>query len=160
MCTHWANTRRLLSNHNVAAVSALPDYVAVFAEHALFRYVVEQLAVALFMCLFNCSNTFEQLCNRIEAFFVCCLCEACVHVGPLVVLAVRSCLKVFCSRFDSAVQQFEPQLCMLFFVRSGFFKNIRNLFETVFTCLACKPVVLISCHRLACKCGLQVSFSL
>src|SRR5574344_609613 len=158
MSAYRAHTWRLLSNHNVAAVSALPDDIAIFAEHAFLCYVVEQFAVALFMRLFNSSNTFKQFCNCFESFFMCYLCKTSIHVGPLIVFTVCSSLEVFCSRFYTAVKQFEPKFCMLFFICSCFIKDICNLFKTIFACLACKPVVLVPCHRFTCKCSLQVSF--
>ena len=61
MLAHRAQLRRVLADHQVAAVAALPDAVAVAAEHDAFLDVFQQLQVARLVRFFNGGDAVKQL---------------------------------------------------------------------------------------------------
>ena len=59
----------LLADDDVAAVRALPDNVSVARENDVAFDVVQQLAVAFFVMLFDGSYQLKLRSNFVEAFF-------------------------------------------------------------------------------------------
>jgi hypothetical protein len=68
--------------------------------------------------LFNSRNHTEFSGKCLEALFLSGLCEAVVHIGPLIVLALSSVLKVPSGVADT-LKLLEPELCMLLLVVCG-----------------------------------------
>ena len=160
MCTDRANLRRLLAYYDMAAVRALPDAVALTREYKLILHIREQLTVACLVLLLDSSNLLEQECDIVKTFLACFLGKGCIHIGPLIVLALSCRLQIFCRRADAVVEQLEPDLCMLLLVSCSLFKDLRDLNITIFLCLGCKIEVLGMCHGFARKCGLEICLRL
>ena len=123
---------RLLANHNVSAVAALPDYVAILGEYALLLDVIQELAIALLVLLLDFGHALKLLGYLVEAFLASLLGHAGIHVGPLEVLAISGCLKILGGALDSsAFQQLEPHLGVLLLVVSRLLKDCGYLYITV-----------------------------
>lgn len=56
MLAHRADFRRALAYHDVAAVGALPDHIAVAGEDEAAFHIGEQLAVTLFVFFFDLAD--------------------------------------------------------------------------------------------------------
>ena len=118
VCTNGANLRSLCTHNDVTAVTALPNLHLALCENFLSLNIVKQCAIALLMMLLDSSYHSEFCCKLCKAFFFSGLCEAFVHIGPLVVLAFSGCCKV-CGGVADAVKLFKPNLSVLFLVVSG-----------------------------------------
>ena len=59
MVANGANLGSVLADNDVATVSALPDSIAILREYFLLVYIAKQLAVTLFVSLFDCANHAE-----------------------------------------------------------------------------------------------------
>ena len=127
--------RRFLTDDNVSAVDAFPDDIAVLGEYAVALDVGEKLAVAFLVSLFNGTNSLEQCSDLREALFLCLPCKFLIHIRPLVILAGSSIAQVLCRFRHTAVEQLEPDLCVLLFIVSGFLKELSDLDIAVFFCL-------------------------
>ena len=79
MLAHRADFRRALAYHDVAAVGALPDHIAVAGEDEAAFHIGEQLAVTLFVFFFDLADRLEQVCEMVEALFLRFLCHAVVQ---------------------------------------------------------------------------------
>ena len=66
-----AHFRSFFADVDVAAVQADPFLRGDPGENLTFPDVFDELAVAFFMMLFDCSDTLEFTGNVIVAFFVC-----------------------------------------------------------------------------------------
>ncbi len=94
MCAYRAYLRRLPAYCYVAAVRALPDAVSLSGEYKAAFDIRQKLTVSLFMFLLDLADLFKQEGNIIESFISCCPGKFCVHISPLVVLAVCRVLKI------------------------------------------------------------------
>ena len=122
---------------DVTAVCALPDNNIVSNKHLAVLDVFKELSVSFLVCLFDLSDSFKKVCKAGKAFFLCGLCKLSIHIGPFEVFALGSGFKVCCGVGNfAAAQLLEPELCVLFFVRCGFFKNCGDLFKAFFSCFA------------------------
>src|SRR5699024_9379295 len=104
---------RLLADNNVAAVRALPDAVAVAREDDLVLHIGEQLEVTRLVLLLDLANLLKQERDIVKTFLTRFLCKSRVHIGPLVVLALSRRLQVGCGVVNAAVEQLEPDFCVL-----------------------------------------------
>ena len=95
------------------------------------------------MVLFDSADTAELSGEFGEAFFLGVLSELVVHIGPFVVFTAGGSLQVFCSIAD-ALEFFEPNLGVSFFVRSRFFEDSGDLLETFFAGDTGKVVIFIA----------------
>ena len=95
------------------------------------------------MVFFDSADTAELSGEFGEAFFLGVLRELVVHIGPFVVFTAGGSLQVFCSIAD-ALEFFEPNLGVSFFVRSRFFEDSGDLLETFFAGDTCKVVIFIA----------------
>ena len=82
-------------------------------------YYMVLLVSLIFVMLFNGSNETEFLSKLVETFLVSGLCEATVHVGPFIILAIGSVCKIVSSIADTVVKLFEPHFSMFFFIVSS-----------------------------------------
>ena len=106
---NWANLRSLLANYDMAAVSALPDAIAITREDQLVLYVLQELAITLLMMLLNLSNHLKLGCNLLETFLASLFCHAWIHFSPLIVLTSGCSFQILLSILDStALQLLEP----------------------------------------------------
>ena len=117
----------------MTAVSALPDHITILREHLLVIDVLQELAVTLFMLLFDSGHTLEFLGDLVEALLASLLSHAGIHVGPLKVLTTGGIFKILHRVAHlTAVQQFIPHLGMFLLVGRCFFKDSGNLYIAVF----------------------------
>ena len=121
----------------VAAVAALPDCVAVFAEDLLVLDVGQQLAVALFVVLFYGAYHFEFIGNFVEALLARLLCHARVHVCPLCMLPSGCVFQVVDgARHGASMQVLKPDLGVFLLVGGRFLEEVGYLYEAVLFGLA------------------------
>ncbi len=119
-------------------------------EDTVFFNVLQKFFIAGFVSLLNSGNSPENFSNLSEAFSLCSLGKFVIHISPLVVLTLGSPFQaVLCG--THSVNQFKPNLGMLFLVGCRFGENTPNLLISLFFGNAGKPVILISCHALACN---------
>ena len=116
----------LLADGDVAAVAAFPDLYAALFKGLLLLHVAQELAVALLVRLLDGRNAAELRRQLREALFLGLGRHALVHVGPLVVLALRGVEQVLLDS-PKLAQLLEPELCVLFLVVSRFQKQLRDL---------------------------------
>ena len=90
MVADGALIRSFLADDDMAAVSTLPDDVAVLSEYAFFANVVKKFPVALFVGLFNGGNPLELLGYLVEALFAGLTGHTGIHIRPLEVFATGS----------------------------------------------------------------------
>ena len=130
----------------MAAVAALPHFYFALGKHFCHFNVVQQGAVTLFVMLFNGSHQAEPGSQFGETLFLSRLGKAVIHIGPFVVFTAGGSLQVFCSIAD-ALEFFEPNLGVSFFVRSRFFEDSGDLLETFFAGDTGKVVIFIASLR-------------
>ena len=128
MVAHRADGRGLLTNLNVTAVAALPDFITIAGEHKAALNVGQQLAVALLVVLLHSGHTVKQHSQLLKALFTGFLGEGVVHVRPFVILAFCSILQVLHGAGDTTIMQsLEPELGVLLLVTGCLFEKFRNL---------------------------------
>ena len=111
----------------VAAVGAFPDNLGRAVEDFAFDQRFQQSVVSFFVAFFDGADRSEQEGDFGKAFFVGFSGHAVIHVGPLVVFAGCGVFQVFDRRGNfAAVQQFEPDFGMFFFVVGRLFKFVGN----------------------------------
>ena len=132
-----ADLGRLLTNHDMTAVAALPHLDLAFGKDLCHLHIVQQGTVALLMVLFNGGDQTEALRQLMKAFFIGGFGKAVVHIRPLVVLALSGGEKVF-GGVANAVQFFEPQLGVLLLIISGFEEQRCDLLVAFLLGLGCK----------------------
>lgn len=159
MVTGRADLRSRRTDYDVTAVAALPYLDFALLEYLSGLYIAQQGTVTLFVMLFDGCNQTELACQIMEAFLLSGLCEAVVHVGPLVVLALGSVQQVF-SGVAQAVQLLVPQLCMLLLVLSGFEEEGSDLLIAFLLGNRSEVGVLVACTGLAGKCSFQILLGL
>ena len=111
------------------------------------------------MMALDLSDHAEAGCQLREALCLGCFGKACIHVRPLVVLALCGRCEVL-GRATDAGQLLEPQLGVLLLVVRRFEEQRRDLLVALLLCNGGKVGVLVARLRLARKGGLQVLFSL
>ena len=129
-----ADLGRLLTDHDMTAVAALPHLDFAPSKDLCHLQIVQQGAVALLVVLFNGGDQTEPLRQFMKAFFVGGFGKAVVHIRPLVVLALSGGEKVF-GGVANAVQLFEPQLGVFLLIISGFEEQCRDLLKA-FLCVS------------------------
>ena len=154
-----ADLRRLLADHDMPAVAALPHLDLALGKDLRHLHIVQQGAVALLMVLFDGGDQTETLGQLVEALLVGGFGEAVVHIRPLVVLALSGGEKVF-GGVTNAVQLLEPKLSVFLLVVSGFEEQRRDLLVAFLLGLGGKIGVLVACLGLTGKGGHQVFFGL
>ena len=142
MRAHWANIGSFFPDDDMAAISALPTPIVVSRKHDAVFDVFKQFSITLFVRLFDCTDSFKEFCDFIETFVFCDFRKFGVHIGPLVVFAVRRGFEIFRRRTDAAVEQLIPYFRVLFFVVRRFFKQRGDLFVSVFARFARKIEIL------------------
>ena len=155
MGAYRAFVRSLCAYDYVSAVPALPNLYFRPLEYLGGLNVFEQLSVAFLVGLFYRRNASELRRKLREAFLVCSLCKAVVHVGPLVVLAVRCCRKVL-GGIAYALEFLKPELGMLLFVRRGLCEDVGDLLEAFLLCLGREIGVLVPCLGFPSECCPEV----
>ena len=110
------------------------------------------------MFFLNGSNTFELISNFIEAFFAGFNRHTFIHVGPLEILTISSIFKIChgVAHFPS-IKILVPEFSMFLLVGSRFFKDLANLYVTIFLSFRSEVSVLVTCLRFTCKSLLQIS---
>ena len=154
-----ANLRRLLADHDMPAVAALPHLDLALGKDLRHLHIVQQGTVALLMVLFNGGYQAETLGQLMETFLIGGFGKAVVHIRPLVVLALSGGEKVF-GGVTNAVQLLEPKLSVFLLVVSGFEEQRRDLLVAFLLGLGGKIGVLVACLGLTGKGGHQVFFGL
>ena len=89
MLTYRTKLRRFLADHDMAAVQALPYTVAILREYHALLNILDQLPIPLLVLLLDLRHALKEQRDLLEAFLARLLCESCVHIRPLVVLALR-----------------------------------------------------------------------
>ena len=157
MIAYGALDRCLLADNDVSAVRALPNCVAIAGEYEVALYVRKKLAVSLLVMLLDLADLLKEECDAGEALFLRYASKLCVHIGPLVVLALSGVEKVYrCGGNLAVVKKLEPDLCVLLLVVCGLLKEVSDLNVALFSCLGCVVSLLVSCLRLACESGLKI----
>ena len=123
MSAYWANFWRFFAKVDVTTVAATRttsitflNSLKVVSSYFASLDVFAQLFVAFFVFFLDLAYFFKQECDVIKTFFSCFFCEGCVHIGPLIVLASCCIFEVFYCIADAAIEQFEPDFSMFFFV--------------------------------------------
>ena len=119
MSAYGADNRCFLAYHDMSAVAALPYLHGGLLEYLLCLYVVEQCAITLLVVFFYFGYHAEAGSELGKSFLLRGLCKACVHVCPLVVLALGCFEQAVGGIADAIVQFFVPQFGMLFLVVGG-----------------------------------------
>ena len=161
MIADGAYIGRILANVDMPAVVALPRIEAIAFEDLARIDALDELAIALFMLLFNGAHAVEKLGQGIEALGSGRLGEFGVHVGPLVVLAIGSVGQVG-ERIGHAaiVKRLEPELGVLFLVLGRLEEDVLNLDVAVLLRLAGVILILGVSLRFAGKGGHEVLLGL
>ena len=154
-----ADLRRLLTDHDMTAVAALPHLDLVLGKDLRRLHIVQQGTVALLMVLFNGGYQAETLGQLMETFLVGGFGKAVVHIRPLVVLALSGGEKVF-GGVTNAVQLFEPELRVLLFVLGGLEEQRRDLLVAFLFRFGRKIGLLVARLGFTGKGSHQVFFSL
>ena len=145
MVAHRADLGGLLADVDVTAVAALPDHVALAAEHQAAFDVAEQLAVALLVFLFDGRDALELPGDVLKALRPGLLGELPVHVGPLEVLAVGGIVQVGRGGGHlAAVEQLEPHFGVLLLVLRGLLEDRGDLHIAVLLGLGSIVIVLVA----------------
>ena len=155
MIANGADIRRLSSNYDMTAVTALPNLDLALGKYFLHLNILEERTVSLFVMLLDLTDCTELSCEFRESFSLSCLGEILIHVCPLIVLTVSSSLEVICSRTD-AVQLLEPHLCMLFLIVSSLKEDSSDLLISFLLCLRSEICILVASLGLSCKCSLEI----
>ena len=150
-----ANIRSGIADNDVAADAAFPHRHFTLFKHLLHLNVVQKLAIAFFMGLFNGGDQTELSSDFREAFFFGSLREPGVHIGPFVVFAFGCSLEIGC-RVADAAQEIKPQTGMFLFVASGRQEDFRELFIAFAAGNFCKVRVLVAGLGFTGKCGGKV----
>jgi hypothetical protein len=120
VCANGAKLGSGLTYVYVAAVGAEPYANVLGNEDLLGLELLKNCSVTSLMLLLDSGYHIEQQCDLGEALLAGILCEACVHIGPLVVLACSSVCQVGSGIGNAAVmEQLEPDLCVLLLVLCG-----------------------------------------
>ena len=135
----------------MAAVSALPDLDLALCEDGGRLHVVQQGAIALLVMTLDLADHAEAGCQLREALGLGRLGKACIHVRPLVVLALCGRCEVLGRATDAG---------QLLLVVRRFEEQRRDLLVALLLCNGGKVGVLVAGLRFARKGGLQVLFSL
>ena len=151
MSAYWANFWSFFAKVDVTTVAADPSFFAFTVEYFASLDVFAQLFVAFFVFFLDLAYFFKQECDVIKTFFSCFFCEGCVHIGPLIVLASCCIFEVFYCIADAAIEQFEPDFSMFFFVVCSFGKDCRDLLKTFLLCLGSIVGVFVSSLGFSCK---------
>ena len=154
-----ADFRSLRADHDVTAVAAFPDRDAGLLKHLLLFHVLQQLAIALFVGLFNRSHAAELSGEFRETFFIGFLRHTVIHIRPLVIFTGSGSGEVFLGRADLA-ELTEPQLRVFTLVISGLLEKSGNLFVTRLLRDACEERVLVAGLGLTGKGFPQILFGL
>ena len=88
MSAYRADSRCFLAYHDMSAVAALPYFHRRFLEYLLRFYVVEECTLAFFVAFLHLGYHTETGCQLGKSFLLRGLSKACVHICPLVVLAL------------------------------------------------------------------------
>ena len=128
MVANRANLGSLLTDHDMAAIGALPNGVLVTGEdHGLFD-LAEKLAIALLMGFLNGADFLEKSSDLIETLFLSGLGETVIHVSPLEILTVSGVSEVNLGRRNrTAMEELEPNLGMLLLIFGCFLENLAYL---------------------------------
>ena len=143
MEAYRADLGGLLADDQVAAVPALPHGLASLLKDGFHLHIVEQLAIALLMGLFNGGNRTEPGGQLHKALFLRFLGEGSIHIRPLVVFTLRR-MKQVGGGIAQLAQGFEPKFSVFFFVVGGLFKDLRDLLIALLAGYAGKVGVLVA----------------
>ena len=144
MVADGADVRSLGADHDVAAVGALPDGVAVTREHQTILNVRQKFSVPLLVLFFDGAHHLELEGDLLEAFLAGFAGHAGVHVGPFKVFTGGGVCKVLFGAGDAVVEVFEPDFGVLFFVGGGFFEDLGDLDVAVLLGLGSVVGVLVA----------------
>ena len=154
-----ADLGRLFAHNDMTAVAAFPHLDLALGKDLLGLHIVQQRTVALLMGLFDRAHHAELRRQLREAFLLRRLGKALVHVGPLVIFAIRRGRQILGGGAD-AVQLLEPHLSMLLLVIRRFEEQRGDLLKAILLGLGGKIGVLVARLGLACKGLQQILFSL
>ena len=133
MSASWAELRSLCTYYDMTTVAAFPNLDFALLEHFLCLNIAEQSAITLLMTLLDCSYETELCSKLLEAFFFSCLCEAIIHVSPLIVLAIGSSSKVL-SSCANTLKFLEPELSVLLLIVGSVLEDGSDLLKTILLC--------------------------
>ena len=150
MSAGGADLRSLGADHQMTAVTALPNLDLALLEDSGGLHVVQQSAVSLLVRLLDGGNQTELGGQSVEALLVSGLGKALVHIGPLVVLALGGVEQVL-GGIAQLAQRLEPQLGVLLLILCGLQEEGCDLLIAGLLGYGCEVGVLISGLGLACK---------
>ena len=148
-----------LADMQMSAVAATPYFDFAFGENFAVHYVSEQRAVTFLVSLLDGGYASETLRKLGKALFFGGFRKFFVHFHPFVVLAGCGSCKI-CDGVAYSAERFEPQLCVLFLVESGFREYRRYLLESRFFSRGSKIIVLVARLTLARKRRPEIFFGL
>ena len=111
------------ADHDMSAVAAFPYAVSVSGEYKSAFNVRDQLAISRFMLFLDSRDHLEKIGDIRKTLFSCCLCKPGIHLLPLILLAVRSDLKIILGAVY-ALEDLIPDLCMFFLISCCLFKDL------------------------------------
>ena len=82
------------SNHDMAAVGALPNANPIAGKHDALLNVGQELAIPFLVLLLNGAHHLELIGNLIETLFASLASHTGIHIGPFKVLAICGILQV------------------------------------------------------------------
>ena len=145
MVADGTDVRGLGADHDVAAVGALPDAVALAGEDEAALDVGEEPAVALFVLLLDLTNHLKLERNLLESFLAGLLGHAGIHVRPLEVLTVRGVRQVLHRGTHLATMKvLVPNLGMFFLVGRRLLEDLGDLDIAILLGLAGEEGILVS----------------
>ena len=160
MVANRAFFRSFFAYNDFTAVGANPNLFFFTFEYAVVFNVSQKCTISFFVFFFDFANFFEESCQVVEAFFFSSFSKFSVHFGPFVVFAVSSIFQVFDGvRNFAAMQSFEPNFSMFFFVARSFFKESSDLVVAFFFSCASIVAIFYSCLGFTSKCSPQILFS-
>ena len=75
------------ADYDVTAVAAFPNFALALLEDFCGLDILEKCAIPLLVMSLDLRYQTEPCCKLRETFLFGGLCEACVHIGPLIVLS-------------------------------------------------------------------------
>ena len=129
MIAYRTYVRSAGADHDMSAVAAFPNTIAVLGEYKAALDVRDQLAISCFMLFLDRRYHLKEICDVIKTFFSRGLGEIGIHLLPLILLAVCCDLKVVLG-FMNALKDLVPDLRVLFLImswfRSGFYPSVHK----------------------------------
>ena len=144
---------------DITTVTALPPDHLVLLEDLSFLQVLEQGEVSFLVLFLNFRHLFEEISNLRKTLLAGYFLKSSVHIGPLVVLAIRSCLQIR-GGVPNSLEKLELPPGVFPFVLGCLQEYPGNLLEIFLFSYRGKVGILIACLRFAGKGGKKILLGL